>query len=76
MDRETAIDLEATITRVLSRLFDAAEALRPRLSKDEFRVLAEALTDATAELDLRILETIYRAYPDLRPEAGRPPIPQ
>ena len=73
--RDTAIEFVKRIDNAMKSLGDAGEALRPSLAKDHFRIFAEAFGAAVSELDLGVLEIIYRCHPDLRPSdmpRGRP----
>ena len=65
--RDTAIEFIKRIDNAMKSLSDAGEALRPSLAKDHFRIFAEAFGTAVSELDLGVLEIIYRRHPDLRP---------
>ena len=69
--RETAIEFIKRIENAMKSIGDAGEALRPALAKDHFRTFAEAFGKAVSELDLGVLEVIYRCHPDLRPNDMR-----
>jgi hypothetical protein len=66
--RDTAIEFIKRIELTMNGLGEAGEALRPVLTKEQFRIFATAFADAIGELDLGVLEIIYRCHPDLRPE--------
>jgi hypothetical protein len=55
------------ILTALDIVFSASEKLRPHLSEDQFLVVAVVLAEAATELDMGVLDAIYREYPDLRP---------
>jgi hypothetical protein len=65
--RDTALEFIKRIERAMRSLGEAGEALSAILAKDDFRVFAEALGAVVGELDLGVLEIIYRCHPDLRP---------
>jgi hypothetical protein len=75
MDRETAIEFQKRIELVFKDMGPINEFLRPRLNADDFRTFAETWGNIICELDLGILEVIYRAYPDLRPNGMIPVTP-
>lgn len=64
--RATASEFIKRIDAAMKSLADAGEALRPILSKDQFRIFADAFGSAIGQLDLGVLEIIYRCHPDLR----------
>lgn len=66
--RDTAIEFIKRIEHAMKTLGDAGEALRPSLAKDQFRIFAAAFGAAVSELDLGVLEIIYRCHTDLRPK--------
>ena len=66
--RDTAIEFIKRIDNAMKSLGDAGEALWPLLAKDHFRIFAEAFGAAVSELDLGVLEIVYRCHPDLRPD--------
>lgn len=65
--RDTAIEFIKRIELAMNGLNKAGEALRPVLTKGQFRIFVEAFGAAIGELDLGVLEIIYRCHPDLRP---------
>ena len=68
IERDTAIEFIKRINNAMKGLGEAGDALRPSLAKDQFRIFAAAFGAAVSELDLGVLEIIYRCHPDLRPE--------
>jgi hypothetical protein len=67
ISRETAIEIIKRIEAAFSRLSEAGKALHPILENDQYRIFARAFGAAIVELDLGVLEIVYRCYPDLRP---------
>jgi hypothetical protein len=65
--RDTAIEVIKRIEAAFSRLGEAGKALHPILENDQYRIFAEAFGAAIVELDLGVLEIVYRCHPDLRP---------
>jgi hypothetical protein len=65
--RDTALEFIKRIERAMGTLGEAGEALRAVLAKDDFRIFADAVGAIVGELDLGVLEIIYRCHPDLRP---------
>jgi hypothetical protein len=74
MDRETAVEFVKRIELAFAHLGESAQLLRTRLDEDEFGAFADLYGRIISELDLGVLEVIYRAHPDLRPE-GMTPVP-
>ena len=68
MDHDTAVEFEKRIGLVFQQMDKASEFLRSRLDRSDFRTFADAWGEIVCELDLGILEVIYRAHPDLRPD--------
>ena len=66
--RETAIEFAKRVELAMSIFFSSTDALRPFMSKEQFRTCSQALGEAIAELDFGVLEIIYRCHPDLRPD--------
>jgi len=75
MDRETAVEFAKRIEKVFAQLGWVIPFLRDRLEDEDLRVVAHAWGQIIAELDLGVLEVIYRAHPDLRPEGMVPVTP-
>ena len=71
MDRETAHEFQKRIELAFAEMGKLEVFLRPRLSKDDFRVFLDSFGEVICQLDLGILEVLYRAHPDLRPEGMR-----
>jgi hypothetical protein len=68
MDRETAIEFEKRIESAFRQMAEVIEFLRPRLGDGDYRTFGELWGSIICELDLGVLEVVYRAYPELRPE--------
>ena len=68
MDRETAEDFVRRIENVFEQLGWVIPFLRDRLEDEDLATLSDAWAKIIGELDLGVLEVIYRAHPDLRPE--------
>lgn len=67
IDREAAEEFERRFSAAFTQLFAMMEELRPRLAKEDFRILASSVCEAMYELDSGVNHVIYRKYPDLRP---------
>jgi hypothetical protein len=65
--RDTATEFIKRIELAMNGLNKAGEALRPVLTEKHFRIFIDAFGAAIGELDLGVLEIIYRCHPDLRP---------
>jgi len=72
IENGTAVEFIKRIERAMNVMFMAIDSLRPYLNKDQDRALTNALGEAISELDIGVLEIIYRCHPDLRSEGGRP----
>lgn len=68
IEREAAVEFDKRVNLALKYLFAAATELKNRIDPEHFQVYARALGHASRELDLGVLEPIYRAHPDLRPD--------
>lgn len=68
IDKDVAIEFDKRVNLALRYLFTAATELKDRIDPEHFRVYAKALGHASRELDLGVLEPIYRNHPDLRPD--------
>jgi hypothetical protein len=75
MDRETAAEFVKRIELAFAHLDESLEFLRPRLDDADLRAFGGLWGQIVSELDLGVLEVIYRAHPDLRPEGMTPVIP-
>jgi len=75
MDRETAIEFVKRIELAFARLDESLEFLRPRLDESDLHAFGGLWRQIVSELDLGVLEVIYRAHPDLRPEGMTPVVP-
>ena len=75
MDRALAEEFTKRIELAFAHMEQAAQLLRDRLDEDDLRAFAERWSQAIGELDLGVLELIYRAHPDLRPEGMTPTPP-
>jgi hypothetical protein len=65
--RDVAIEFIKRIEAAMKSLADVGEGLRPLLTKDQYRIFVDGFGAAIGELDLGVLEIIYRCHPDLRP---------
>jgi hypothetical protein len=65
--RDTAIEFIKRIDNAMKLLGQAGETLQPLLAEDHYRIFLDAFGLAIGELDLGVLEIIYRCHPDLRP---------
>jgi hypothetical protein len=74
MDRETAVEFANRIERAFAHLDQSLQFLRTRLDEDDLLAFADLWRPVVSELDLGVLEVIYRAHPDLRPQ-DMPPVP-
>ncbi|RDJ21602.1 hypothetical protein DWF00_24890 [Bosea caraganae] len=68
IDRETAVEFDKRINLALRYLFLAGNEVRGHIEREQSKALDRALGRACAELDSGVLELIYRAHPDLRPD--------
>jgi len=75
MDRDTAIEFEKRIELAFKQMEEISAFLRSRLDASDFRTFADLWGGVICDLDLGILEVVYRAYPDLRPNGMRPVTP-
>ena len=76
IDRETAIQFDKSINLALRYLFIAGNDVRGRIDPKYSQILDRAIARASSELDGGVLELVYRAYPDLRPDfLGGPKTP-
>ena len=75
MDRQTAVEFVTRIEAVFEQLGWVIPFLRDRLEEEDMQVLSDAWGKIIGELDLGVLEVIYRAHPDLRPEGMEPVAP-
>jgi hypothetical protein len=66
MNRGMAIQFQSCILAAFEKLFEGMEEIRPHVPKEVFHAFATKTVEATTDLDLNILEVIYRAHPDLR----------
>lgn len=74
MNRETAIEFVKRIETAFTYLDESLQFLRTRLDDDDLSQIGELWREVVSELDLGVLEVIYRAHPDLRPP-DMPPAP-
>lgn len=75
MDRETAIEFVKRIDLVFAEMSNAMRLVQTRLHEDDAQAFAASWSRIIGELDLGVLEVIYRAHPDLRPEGMAPVAP-
>jgi hypothetical protein len=68
IERDAAVEFDERVNLALRYLFAAATELKERIDPEHFQVYARALAHATRQLDMGVLEPIYRAHPDLRPD--------
>jgi hypothetical protein len=67
MDRETAIEFVKRIELAFAHMGEAGELVKSHVSEDALRKFSDMWGRAIIEIDLGVLEVIYRAHPDLRP---------
>ncbi len=75
MDRETAIEFTKRIEAAFALMGGVSGFLQPLLDQADFRSVMDTWGQIIMELDLGVLEVIYRAHPDLRPEGMAPVTP-
>jgi len=75
VDRDTAIEFTKRIEAVFVLMGGLGDFLKPRLDHDDFRHVMDKWGRIVMELDLGVLEVIYRAHPDLRPDGMTPVAP-
>lgn len=67
MDRETAVRVSVAADAVLSSVGALLDAINQSCDQETRKRVQLALGTVIAEVDLEILEPIYKQYPDLRP---------
>jgi hypothetical protein len=67
IERATAVEFDERVNLALKHLFAAATELKGSIDPEHFQTFARALAHACRELDMGVLEPIYRVHPDLRP---------
>ena len=72
MDRETAIEFTERIEAAFVLMGGVSGFLKTRLDQADFNEVMDKWGEIILELDLGVLEVIYRAHPDLRPEGMTP----
>ena len=73
MNREMAVEFIPRVETAFALLRDWSAGLLSRFEQAELRTALQPLGQPIMELDPGVLEVIYRAQPDLRPE-GRAPV--
>jgi hypothetical protein len=68
IDRETAVAFDKRINLALRYLFVAGTEVRDKIDPKYAHIYDRALGHACQELDGGVLELIYQAHPDLRPD--------
>ncbi|SFJ48141.1 hypothetical protein SAMN05216304_108213 [Bosea sp. OK403] len=68
IDKETAIQFDKSINLALRYLFIAGNDVRGRIDPKYSQIFDRAIARASGELDGSVLELVYRAHPDLRPD--------
>ena len=67
MDRNTAVKVCAIADEIMSQAGQLLDVVNESCGPDERTLLHKPLARVIGEVDLEILEPIYRTYPDLRP---------
>ena len=67
MDRNTAINICKLADELLAKAAELLEAVNSSCSEEERRRIHGPLGTVIGEVDVEILEPIYKQYPDLRP---------
>ncbi|MFT3664267.1 hypothetical protein [Piscinibacter sp.] len=67
MDRETATSISKLADELLAKAAELLEVVNASCSKDERAMLHVPLATVIGEVDVEILEPIYKQFPDLRP---------
>ncbi len=67
MDKETAVKINELIVKIISRANDVLAIAHHSCDKETRAKVERALALAVTELDLEILEPIYKTFPELRP---------
>ena len=75
IDRATAEEFVSRIEQVFAHMGALGRLARERLPQDELTAFADLWREIIRELDLGVLEVIYRAHPNLRPEDMAPAHP-
>jgi hypothetical protein len=68
IDRDTAVEFVKRINAATDYLMKTMDALKATISESDHRTVVAAILRADSDLDLGVLEIIYRCHPDLRPE--------
>lgn len=67
MDRETALRVSKMADDLLAKAAELLEVVNSSCSQEERTAIHAPLATVIGEVDVEILELIYRQYPDLRP---------
>ena len=68
MDRDTAVSILRHVDAMLEQGNDVLRIVNNACSEDERKRYHQILGAAVANIDLNLLEPIYKQFPDLRPE--------
>lgn len=68
MDRATAVRVCAIVDELLAKAAQLLEVVNASCLPDERTAIHAPLATVIGEVDVEILEPIYRQYPDLRPD--------
>ncbi len=72
MDRETALKVSKLADELLAKAAELLEVVNASCSQEERTSIHAPLATVIGEVDVEILEPIYRQYPDLRPSDLEP----
>ncbi len=67
MDKETAVRINGLIVKIVARANEVLSVAETSCDKETRARVERALALAVTELDLEILEPIYKEHPELRP---------
>ncbi len=68
MDRQTATKIAFSVDKVLHEIGLLLDIVNASCEGDVRKRFLKAIGIAIGELDLEVLETIYREFPELRPK--------
>jgi hypothetical protein len=75
MNREMAVVIVSRIEGAFGHMNEAIRFLQTRLDEEDLEAFHGLWSPIVSELDLGVLEVIYRTFPDLRPEGIAPAPP-
>jgi len=67
MNRETALKVSKVADELLAKAAELLEVVNASCSQEERATIHAPLATVIGEVDVEILEPIYKQYPDLRP---------